>query len=162
MASSDEKLSYYTKLYDDLKLFENGMNEQKFHKKKTQFQNRVYLCLILFKENPEGDLDGKRQKICGLDLNDSSDTLDSILNDLENSSVELAETICKLIADLAKDEKCRDRFIEKAFLPLINKYLEESLKTTSQRLKIQICRAIGNLCYYNGILSRFFFEVFKR
>lgn len=108
----------------------------------------VYFCLI---ENPEDDLDAKRQKICGLE--NDWDTIDKIHQDLESSDFELAEVICKLIADLAKDEKCRDRFVEKAFLSIINKHLEESLKSSqdnSQRLKVQICRAIGNLCYYNG------------
>lgn len=43
MASSDEKLSYYTKLYDDLKLFENGMNEQKFHKKNLVLKSSLFM-----------------------------------------------------------------------------------------------------------------------
>lgn len=43
MASSNDKQGYYTKLYDDLKLFENG--KKKIFKRD---KNRDDLCLFLF------------------------------------------------------------------------------------------------------------------
>lgn len=105
-------------------------------------------------------MDGYRQKVCGLEKDHETNTLDTFREDLENADVELAEKMCKLIADLAKHETCRDKFIEKGFLPIINNHLEASVKVPLDNekvllLKIQICRAIGNLCYYCG--KTFFF-----
>lgn len=125
------------------------------------------------KENPDEDLDAYRRKVCGLKNSDAesdavpsesseqNDNLVRFRQDLdENCQLEVTEKICKLIAELAKDETCRDKFVERGFLNIINRHLEESLNkpledTKNMLLKIQICRAIGNLCYCNGTYFRF-------
>lgn len=125
----------------------------------------IYLFYRRLIEKPEEELDGYRRKVCGLEKDNETNNLDTFRQDLENADVELAEKVCKLIADLAKDETCRDKFIEKGFFPIVNKHLEVSLKVPLDNekvllLKIQICRAIGNLCYYCGknfISSNFLF-----
>lgn len=115
---------------------------------------------LLFEENPDSDLNDFRRKLCGLDTEASieNELISVFGRDLEQSipHPEVAEKICKLVAELAKDETCRDRFVDKGFFPVINKHLEKSLQSPLEDsnqlvLKIQICRAIGNLCFYNGM-----------
>lgn len=66
---------------------------------------------------------------------------------MEKGTVESAVWICELVAELAKDEQCRNHLLKAELFTSINKYLSEPGCTNS--LRIQICRAIGNLCFEN-------------
>lgn len=48
---------------------------------------------------------------------------------------------------MAKDEQCRNQLVQAELLPSVNKCLSSSECTNI--LRIQICRALGNLCYEN-------------
>lgn len=115
-------------------------------------------CNVVAADDTE--IENFRQQLCGLTENVTGRVaIEKLYTDLEKTgcSFELAQVICKLIAELSKDEKCRDCFVDREFMPLINRHLEKCITGgTPDRsddvylLEIQICRAIGNLCFYNG------------
>ncbi len=65
----------------------------------------------------------------------------------DNVTIELVEDIARLIAELAKTEECRDALVDQNMFFALSKNLKHSCVTDTAR--IQICRALGNLCYYN-------------
>ncbi|RNA18157.1 rap1 GTPase-GDP dissociation stimulator 1 isoform X1 [Brachionus plicatilis] len=83
--------------------------------------------------------------------------LKQLKNELDNGSVESAIDLCEFIAELAKDELCRNQLVQAELLPSINKFLFNP--NCSNKLKIQICRAIGNLCYENDDGRSVFLDV---
>lgn len=62
-------------------------------------------------------------------------------------SIELVESIAKLIAEISKNEECREALVDQNMFPSLNKCLSHVNLNDSAR--VQLCRAIGNLCYYN-------------
>lgn len=52
-----------------------------------------------------------------------------------------------MVAELAKDQQSRNQLLQAELFYSINKYLSEPSCTNN--LRIQICRAIGNLCFEN-------------
>lgn len=61
---------------------------------------------------------------------------------------------CNLIATLCSDDVARHSFGEKIIVPIVNilKTLKNQTikKKSNRKCLIQVCRAIGNLCYYHG------------
>lgn len=96
-------------------------------------------------EEEENELIKLKREICVDKLKSKQ-----IFDDLDSSdcSLELAEKLCKLIAELAKDETCRNFLVEQNLFKPLNKFLTSSSST--HLVQTQVCRAIGNLCYYNG------------
>ena len=64
-----------------------------------------------------------------------------------NVSIEIVEDIARLVAELAKTEECRDALVDQNMFFALSKNLTHPCVTDTAR--IQICRALGNLCYYN-------------
>ncbi|CAF0705142.1 unnamed protein product [Brachionus calyciflorus] len=118
--NTQDTLTYYTKVLQDLKNFELDENDSE----ETETNTKV----AEFKRELASN--GNKLK-----------------TDLENSPIETSCKIIELIAELAKDENCRDNLINANLFIPINNYLQDS--KSNKNIKIQICRALGNLCYEN-------------
>jgi hypothetical protein len=106
----------------------------------------------------ETRLDSFKQKICGLSTLEgeeakieTSQNLRKIYDDLnlEKNSLQLIEKVVKLVAELAKEEKCRQALVELNFFSPLQNILTWK-NGINDLVRTQLCRAIGNLCYYNG------------
>jgi hypothetical protein len=93
-------------------------------------------------------------------LNLSSDCGDcrSFVTQLETllqwESKDIVAKAAQVVAELAKSESGREKYGSTAVL----KILVELLKTKEEDLGIltQVCRALGNICYDNGNLLRYY------
>jgi hypothetical protein len=85
-----------------------------------------------------------------------------LFDDLNEAiDLSLVELIIRFVAELAKDESCRNLLIEnKVFQPLNKQLMKLLLTSKHYPVKIQLCRAIGNLCYDNGKCNRMLFNIF--
>ncbi len=95
-----------------------------------------------------------KHSICGLKPGDESQSnanLSKIFADLSSDEISLGvmEKVIKLVAELAKEEKCRAALVENDFFLPLNKILQSQTRV-DDLVRTQLCRAIGNLCYYNG------------
>ena len=94
--------------------------------------------------------------MCGLDAEsdlvnvDHNANLKRIYSDLSSGKLSyfLLEKCIKLIAELAKEDKCRKKFVAVNFFIPLNDIMQK--QDITNLVRTQLCRAIGNMCYYNG------------
>lgn len=85
------------------------------------------------------------------ELHKKTDKSQKLYDDLniQPCSPILAEKLSKVIAEICKEESCRYTLVDQNMFGPLARCLGQ--KSMNDAAKIQICRAIANMCYYNDI-----------
>lgn len=97
-----------------------------------------------------------------VDLNLSDEQMDVIVQLLQHDSLLIKAKTGKIIASLAKDDRFRQRSVDKKIAPLLCNLIKNQMKEKSGVYVIlHSCRALGNLCYENGIFLNVIFNILQ-
>lgn len=154
---TSEIQSFYAKILDDLN---NLVLKQADSSEETDFSNeltelRCSTCGCLGNKTDDSKIEIATEDAEAANKSDikpqavKNEMTNKFFTDLNANdvSIELVESIPKLIAELSKNEECREALVDQNLFPVLTKCLKHPELNDSAR--IQLCRAMGNLCYYN-------------
>lgn len=80
---------------------------------------------------------------------DNCDLVEPLLNLLKSNNTEICKQVAKSIAEITKTETQRKKFTQSEMIKTLIDSLADTKNSTDMELTIQVCRALGNICYLN-------------